>query len=289
MDSASFYTLKKEHDALKESNKTTKEDLESCKEEFKLALTNLDECKYGPGRLLDLAVAHFDQNAHEKVLHLADQSNKKHIGTPENKKIQTLAKKSANIIAKEKRQEELRIKREKEKKDREQRQALRNVRVKKDEIKNITWYKHKNSPRYVNSRTSLHTYFAVFDHGIGPLRLVLQYTDDSWLFIQKYSLKIDNSLFTILAQRNQIDRDSHYGGISEHFDQPASPDHVTIHREDFSAVEPLKLLEEITTSKSVKIRFEGKSYYKDHKLSQKDINAVAEMLKVHTHLKAEMR
>src|SRR5206468_2003478 len=62
---------------------------------------------------------------------------------------------------------------------------------KHDKLEKITWYKHRSSPAYVNSRTGIYLYIGKPDLGEPWLRMVVQYNADDWLFIEKYTIFTD--------------------------------------------------------------------------------------------------
>ena len=74
--------------------------------------------------------------------------------------------------------------------------ATQKMRVSIDDINNITWYYDKTSPRFSNYN-GLYAYIGKSEGSKPWLRLVIQYAADDWLFIEKYTIKVDDQTFYI--------------------------------------------------------------------------------------------
>jgi hypothetical protein len=120
--------------------------------------------------------------------------------------------------------------------------ALSKLRVKKDSFTGLTWYHDKSSPYYRNSN-AIYIYFGSQSGVSTPLRFVIQYFDDSWLFIESAKIKVDGKLYNLDSGNWERDNNS---SIWEWFDEPLSD---------------RTMIEEIIRSKSAIIRFEGSQYY----------------------------
>ena len=134
--------------------------------------------------------------------------------------------------------------------------ALSNMIKKHDDITNITWYRDKNTPKYLNSNG----FFLYFSKD--NLRLKIQYYADDWLFIEKVIIKTDKEMHILTPK---FDRDNEYGKIWEWADMYV--DNIGI-----------AIIEDIINSNSVKIRYEGSKYQKDITLSEKQKKALKDTL-----------
>lgn len=152
--------------------------------------------------------------------------------------------------------------------------VLRKFRANKDEMRDITFYEHKTSPRYRNSN-GVHIYFSRTTTGrLGPIRLVMQYHGDDWLFIKKAWAKADGETVE-LPQTTKFsgwERDNEGGMVWEWSDaEVGSPGEM-------------QTIRKIAEAKSSTIRFEGKQYYHDVKLTQKQKAAMREVISAYEEL-----
>lgn len=134
--------------------------------------------------------------------------------------------------------------------------ALSNMIKKHDDITNITWYRDKNTPKYLNSNG----FFLYFSKD--NLRLKIQYYADDWLFIEKVIIKTDKEMHILTPK---FDRDHEYGKIWEWADLYVDKSGIAI-------------IEDIINSNTVKIRYEGNKYRKDINLSEKQKKALKDTL-----------
>ena len=140
-------------------------------------------------------------------------------------------------------------------------QAISKMFKKHDEMKNITWYRDKSSPKYRNAN-GFYLYFAP-----NNLRLVIQYYAKNWLFIKSFSIKADDEVFNIIPKKyGQIERDNGNSGyIWEWIDK-------NVELSDYI------MLEKIANSKTTKIRFNGNQYYSERIISKKEKDALKNVL-----------
>lgn len=144
----------------------------------------------------------------------------------------------------------------KKKKGEDLSKILSNMTKEYDDIKNITWYRDKSSPKYANSN-GFYLYFSK-----DTLRLNIQYYADDWLFIEKVIIKTDKQMH-ILSPR--FERDNASGKIWEWADLYVDKSGMAI-------------IEDIINSSSVKMRYEGSKYYKDISLTDKQRKALKDTL-----------
>lgn len=148
---------------------------------------------------------------------------------------------------------------------------------KKDEMRGITFFRHIDAPKNRDSN-GLYVYFGKNDNGAyTPLRLVLQYHGSSWLFVEKAWSKIDGETIELPQTRDRMgwDRDNGYGGIWEWSD-------FAITTESEKAI-----IKKIAAAKTMTIRYEGKKYYDDKKISKSQINAIKETFEEYEKLTAK--
>lgn len=145
---------------------------------------------------------------------------------------------------------------------------LKKLKANRDEMRSITFYSHPSSPRYRNSN-GVHLYFGKEDNGtFTPLRLVLQYRADSWLFVKRAWSKADGVEINLPSTSNFSgwERDNSGGSIWEWSDT------ALIAPGEKAAIRSL------ANSKSVTVRFEGSQYYDDRKLSAAQLAAMREVI-----------
>lgn len=144
--------------------------------------------------------------------------------------------------------------------------AINNLIIDHDKVANIFWRQHKNSPKYLNSRSTVYLYFGGTKERASNLRMRWQYTAEDWLFVQDITIKADSKTFDIIpTKKNRIERDNKNGVVWEWLDSTVINDDVVM----FKAM---------ANSKETIIRFNGSKYYKDVVLSKKDKAAILEML-----------
>ncbi len=120
--------------------------------------------------------------------------------------------------------------------------------------------------RYVNSRTSLTPYYA----GSGSsytLWMRVSYVADDWLFVQSVTVKTDSATYELTPEpfgAKAVERDNADGRIWEWW---------TVFGD-----EQLVMLLDIVHSKRVRVRFNGRQYYKDWTMPAADLAAIRETI-----------
>lgn len=219
----------KEYDEVKKEN-----------ERLKLEIQDL---KFGAETLLSQAKIEYGEKHYAKARNNLQLLTEKHPYSKEAKEAITLLSAINKEIEKEDKE---RIIAEKK----ATAQALKNMYAKKDNIKGVTWYRDRSSPRYVNYN-GFFLYFGVDDpiNNIPSepyLRFKVQYNADDWLFIQSYTVKADDKIF---ERSPPFERDSDTD-IWEWSDISPSRDDI-------------EMIECVISSKRAVIRFEGNQYHKD--------------------------
>lgn len=171
--------------------------------------------------------------------------------------------------AEEKRKEEAAAEAARQKEAAAAKAAVAKMRTEIDDIKGITWYYDASLPKtYLASNVQV--YFGKEDGAASKpwLRFKVFYYGDDWLFIEKYIFNIDGANYNFVPA--EVERDN-YTTVWEWSDTPMNSYTYSIVRG-------------IADSKVSKVRFEGDKYYKDHEISMKEKNAIANVLKAYESL-----
>lgn len=137
--------------------------------------------------------------------------------------------------------------------------SIFNIRY--DDMEETTWITHKNQPKYTNTK-GFYTYIGI-KNGVPWERLVIRYYGDDWLFIQNIKIKSDDNTYNLYPANLERDNNS---SVWEWIDiSPSNSD--------------LIMLERVIGSKETKVRFEGKKYYKDWVLTNKEIKGLSDTQK----------
>jgi hypothetical protein len=135
-----------------------------------------------------------------------------------------------------------------------------------DQVKQVTWYNNKDD----NSERHITAYIGI-DNNDKWLRLKIRYQEHEWLFINKYTLRVDNKLYTIDANGNVKRAVITNYLLREWYD--CSVD-----------TEKYKMIREIANSNKTIIRYEGENYYDDYEVSQKEKIALQQIITAFEYL-----
>lgn len=111
------------------------------------------------------------------------------------------------------------------------------MKISHDDVKNITWYKDKT----VRTFECIYVYFGQINNNITPLRLVLEYYGENWIFFNNVTFNIDGDIKTLKFEPK---RDNSGGSVWETVDVAMTPEY-------------LELVKDIANSKNTKFRFGG--------------------------------
>lgn len=150
----------------------------------------------------------------------------------------------------------------------------RNVEITYDDFGEFYWYEHSNFPAYINSKSYVYVYFSVKDGVAYNLRIKNVYTADDWLFIQAYTVKTDNEVYTIYKDYFDVKRDYASDGIWEWYDEPVEG-------------KTKKMLLDMATSDVTMIRYGGENYHRDRTLNQEEKDSILEMIELYTLMSNE--
>ncbi len=141
-------------------------------------------------------------------------------------------------------------------------QATGNMRSDTDEVKRITWYRDKSTPKTPLGKC-IYLYFGrQGDTVLGP-RLCVQYRGDHWVFADKYVVRADEDVFDIVPDR--VSREAGYGAVWESSDQYV----------DSGLME--KVTKIIKSSKAT-LRFDGRDKVSDMTISTDEKQAMARVV-----------
>ena len=140
---------------------------------------------------------------------------------------------------------------------------LRRMRKDTDKFNGNVFYEHPNTPRYTDTRSYLSVY-AGQNSGRVWLRMRLNYTSDSWLFIQNAALNIDGETVNLPHSDWKRDNDSE---IWEWID-------VTVD------AKLREILKKIAASESTVVRFNGRQYYNNATIREADKQVIRDMFLV---------
>ena len=263
----------KDNDELKKENQQLKIEFDELQKENQQLKIELDELKNGPDRLLsegkNFIEAKNYQDSKNSLIQLID----KHSATSQAIEAKRLLTEIDNLIEIEKKKEEReRIENEKAERDRLA-NATRKLKTKYDDIRSITWYYDKTTPSYTNYN-SFHLYMGKEKSGIPWLRFRIQYTADDWLFIQSYIIKTDDTSHTIETKYGEVETDSD-SDIWEWYDVPLNN-------------ELYNIITDVINSKSVKLRYNGKQYYKDRTITGTEKQALKNILDAYEALGGQL-
>ena len=144
--------------------------------------------------------------------------------------------------------------------------ALAQMLVNKDQVKGISWYYDKSSPKYVNAN-GFYLYVGNKKGYTPSLRLKIQYYGEDWLFIDKYFFNVDGKTWTIDPGYGDIKTDND-SKVWEWFDTSPNKNEI-------------QLIRAIIKSKKAIMRMEGTKYYKDVTISATQKSALRRVLVIY--------
>ena len=242
---------KNEYEALKAENEKLKQEIE--------------DLKFGPDKLLAQGKLYLDDKDFSKSKSELQTLLDKHPAS--NQAIE--AKQLINTVEKGIKEQELAAEKAKAEAEKNEKERLANatkkMNKKYDDVNEITWYRDKTSPAYVNYN-GFYSYIGQSEGSKPWLRLAIQYAADDWLFIERYIIKVDGKTYTISEDSyGEIKTDNGSGGIWEWLDRQVGTSEYEI-------------IKAVANGKDVKIRFSGKDYHKDKTITQQQKSALKNVL-----------
>lgn len=243
-------------DDLKQENQLLKAENQSLTQKVENLTKEIEHLKFGPEKMLSQAKHYADAQKYNQAKSELQSLINKHPATQqaeEAKKLMVLVSDKIKELA----DAEEKVKKEAEKAKAEKlANATKKLRTSYDDMRDITWYYDKGTPKY-RDVNSFHLYMSKSKNSTPNLRFAIQYTASSWLFIESYIIKTDNNSYTITPTRKELERDNGYGGIWEWYD-------VLLDKRMYH------IIKDVIQSKNAKIRYNGKQYYDDKTISQKE-------------------
>jgi len=231
----------------------------------------VDDLKHGAPRLLGEARTAFASQRWDEVKRAATMLEERHPQALETDSAQALVERAVNA----ERAAQAAADREAERVRREEAarlaNALKGLTKKRDDIKNVTYYRDATSPQFVDSRSNISLAIIDPDDRDPYLALYIYYVADDWLFIENYTVKAGAETFQIDASGfDDVKRDNNYGGIFEWYTALAESH--------------LPMIRAIIAAPSATLRYQGRQYYKDRTITASEKRALQHMLDAHAAL-----
>lgn len=244
-------------------NRVPQEDYDKLLAENTALKAELEELKYGAGRLLsearNLRAAWQLDEARAKL----DSLQARHPGSSEWKEGQLLQERIVASLdsIQQVQEKEAAAKAEAERK--RLAEATKKMRVNNDEMNETTWYYDKSTTKY-NNRKSFHIYIGKKENSKPWLRMRLQYEGEDWLFIQKYQVKTDTGSY-IIVPIERLKTDHSGGSVWEWYDE--------------GIVESsYNMILDIISSKEATLRYTGRQYRYDKTITSAEKRALRNVL-----------
>lgn len=145
------------------------------------------------------------------------------------------------------------------------------LNVETDRISGTTWYTHPTKPRFVDDRSTVWLYIGRKGDGRPTLRLRTNYTNDSWLFVHSVLAFHDGVTEPLTSGYFERDHDTE---IWEWLDEIPSEYQIG-------------LLRDLSEADEAILRFEGAQYHDDATLSQRDKDAIRDVLDAYEIMRGE--
>jgi hypothetical protein len=225
----------------------------------------IEDLKFGPDKLLSQAKVYIENKDFIKAKTEIQSLLDKHSTSQQAIEAKILLTEVYNGIKEQELAEEKAIAENKRKEKERLANATKKMSKKYDDVNEIYWYRDKSSPAYVNYN-GFFAYIGQSNESRPWLRLAIQYAADDWLFIEKYTIKVDGKTYSIVENSyGEIKTDHGNGGIWEWLDrQVGNPEY--------------EIIKAVAYGKEVKIRFIGKDYHKDKTITEQQKIALRNVL-----------
>lgn len=247
-----------------EEYQTLQTENEKLNHEIQQLKVEIDDLKYGASRLLNQAKIYFENKNFSRAQAEVKQLITLHPASKESDE----AKQLLIVLDEEIKKEERAKEKAKAEKERAKKARLANatqkLRRKHDEMTDVTMFHDRSTPRSLQAN-NFHIYIAQMGKSKPYLRFQTQYTGDDWLFIENYIIKTETESFTIEPEYGKVNRDNGYSGVWEWYDA-------------FVDDKIYNIISNIIQSKNVRLRYNGKQYYKDRNMSNSEIQGIKNVL-----------
>jgi hypothetical protein len=149
--------------------------------------------------------------------------------------------------------------------DAEFKAAMSRMKIKKDSVRGINFYRDLTSPKYVN-QNGFNLYVGSSKGSTPSLFWEIQYEGDDWLFIQSYLFNVDGYTYEFSPEYGEVNSDND-SRVWEWYNEAITD-------------EQIDLIQRIIKSKSAVMRLNGRQYYKDVKISETQKEALQRVLTV---------
>lgn len=157
--------------------------------------------------------------------------------------------------------------------------ALQKLNTTYDKVQQLTWYLHKDQPKYTDICCYMYPYIGRMDDGQTWLRVALNYTDAKtdagWIFFKTVIFSVDGKNTTKVFNYNDIlrDNDTEVWEVAD-FEPNATE---------------IQLLRDIAASNETILRFQGDEYHVDHVVTDKEKAAITDVLSAYEYLTSQSR
>lgn len=241
------------YDELKKENESLRAELGTVKKE-------MEEIKFGPGKLLSAGIQQLSSNKYEDAKGTFELLIKKHPSTKEAVEAASLLTKASVEIEKKREKDQAEEKKVAREKEARLAEATRKMSKDYDKVEGITWYKDASTHPYFSS---LHLYYGKKGSGSPWLRMRLRYYGDDWVFAKSFVVVADGQRY----ERNNLEfqHESGSGSVWESFDESASDADLT-------------MVKAVISSKEAILRFSGDQHNNDHQISSQEKKALQNVL-----------
>lgn len=257
-------TVAQERDNLSSELEKVKVELASLKTENKKLSEELEEIKTGPDRLLAEAKAHYDSKNLDGLNKTLVLLKEKHPSAVEVTSVSGLLTDLTTLLDQEKAEAEKKAAADAAEKEKRLKQATSLMRKTTDEVTGTTYYTDKTTTEYVD-KNSFHALISQNKENVPTLFFRIQYAGDDWVFIDRYTFKIDDDSFEIKAPLGEVKRDNGYGGVWEYYTA-------------YVTKENLDLIKKIISSEKTIIRHQGDQFMHDRTVTDKEKKALQNVL-----------
>lgn len=164
-------------------------------------------------------------------------------------------------------------------------QSEKNIKLKYDDMGDEVKIIKSKSYKYYSNVSQLTLSLQTYPNSLPLIFLRINYSDDDWLFINKYLIKTDSTKYTFFKKDGEYNSEVLSGGkIKETISINITPydeykGMVMLSNETYNKnVEKYNLIKEIINSQKPKIRYNGKQYYSDRVMWKGEKNGLKEVI-----------
>ncbi|WP_373047168.1 hypothetical protein [Vulgatibacter sp.] len=235
------------------------------KEQVVALKQEVDDLRFGADRLFAKANSALAEERYDVATDALQALLKRHPDAPSAVEAKAILAKLETAKAEREAAQAKRAAEEARRRELERKRATAAMKVERDEVREIAWYKDRSTRALGNQ---VHLYFGTQSDRVTPLRIVFQYYGDDWLFVKRVTIKADDQVFQLPFDGKR----DHDGGMVWEWSDAALNDQST------------KAVEAMLRAKKTIIRYEGDQYRKDFTLSSAQRKAMANVAMAHAAL-----